>query len=122
VIVHFADLEFTAVAELGETGLFVSFRVLDVHGLTDMGKPLYEPTIDAPDNLEGYIDTTDPLHAKPYLHGSVKWDGCSDWHFDEQDEGMLHGCSRENVQRFGDVLGRCWDLAGEIMGYRWRPC
>lgn len=122
MLTHFADLQFTVAAELGENRVFVSFKVLDVKGLTEHGEPLYEPTEDAPENPDGYTDTTDPLHAEPYLHGSVKWDGCSDWRFDEQDNCMLHGCSRADVQRFGDVLGRCWDLAGEMMGEKWKPC
>jgi hypothetical protein len=118
---NFADLKFTVIAELGEGGLFANFRVFDVKGLTQRGEPLYEPTNDAPDNADGYVDTTDPLHAVPYLHGSVKWDGCSNWHFDEQNRCMLHGCSRADVQRFGDVLGRCWDWAGKLMGGKWMP-
>ena len=53
--------------------------------------------------------------SEPYCHGEVKWDGCSNWAFDEQDRCMLHGCSREDIQRFGDVLALCWDWTSEIL-------
>ena len=52
--------------------------------------------------------------AEPYLHGTVKWDGCSNWYFDEQDRVMLHGCSREDVLRFGEVMALCWDWTAEL--------
>jgi hypothetical protein len=58
--------------------------------------------------------------AEIYLHGSVKWDGCSNWHFDEQDRNMLHGCSRRGVQRLGDVMALCWDWSAELC-QRWCP-
>jgi hypothetical protein len=45
-----------------------------------------------------------------YLHGNVKWDGCSNWHFDAQDFVMLHGCCREDLQRIGDIMALCWDF------------
>lgn len=122
-ITTFEDLSFTVVAELGENELHVSFKVLDIEGHTEDMQPLYEPQEGAPHNASGYVDTTDPLHAAPYINGSVKWDGCSNWLFDDQVGGnMLHGCSRRDIQRYGDVLGRCWDMAGEMMGKNWRPC
>jgi hypothetical protein len=52
--------------------------------------------------------------AEAYLSGSVKWDGCSNWHFDEQDRCMLHGCSREHLVRFGEMMAFCWDWAAEL--------
>jgi len=52
--------------------------------------------------------------AEPYLHGHVKWDGCSNWHFDEQDRAMLHCCSREDLTRIGEVMAACWDWAAEL--------
>jgi hypothetical protein len=60
---------------------------------------------DAVSSLEG---------AEPYLHGYVKWDGCSNFYFDEQERGMLHGCERRDVLRFGEVMAACWDWAAEL--------
>ena len=51
--------------------------------------------------------------SEVYLHGIVKWDGCSNWHFDEQDRVMLHGCSREDLTNLGELMAKCWDYAKE---------
>ncbi len=61
-----------------------------------------------------YEETEKPEEADVYLHGSVKWDGCSNWHFDEQDRVMLHGCSRGCIKRFGDAMAACWDMASVL--------
>lgn len=45
-----------------------------------------------------------------YLSGYVKWDGCSDWAFDEQDRVMLHFCSRNDVKELGELLLAIYDL------------
>lgn len=108
---HFHDLKFTAVAMNFEG--YVEFAVYDIEGYLndDQAKPCW-PRMGAkssPDSVE------DLGEADIYLHGSVKWDGCSNWYFNEQDRVMLHGCSREDIQRFGDVMGRCWDWAAEYM-------
>lgn len=53
--------------------------------------------------------------ARVFAHGSVKWDGCSNWTFTDNAEGvMIHGCSRADVRRIGDILGICWDLTAEL--------
>ncbi len=60
-------------------------------------------------------DDTDVLaDAEVYLHGAVKWDGCSDWHFDEQDRVMLHGCDRDALLNIGKVMAWCWDCTAEL--------
>lgn len=101
---HFFDLQFSVVAEVYSHR--VDFKIYDMVAWAD----------DTPSWSGGgscFVGTL--AEADVYLHGFVKWDGCSNWHFNEQDCGMLHGCSRENVQRFGDVLGRCWDWTAELL-------
>lgn len=62
------------------------------------------------------MDTTDdPAQAQVFAHGSVKWDGCSDWHIDAQDDCMLHGCTREDLTRIGEILARCRDWTAELL-------
>lgn len=53
--------------------------------------------------------------ADRFLHGSVKWDGCSNWYFDQQDRCMLHGCSQQDLLDIGEVMARCWGWTEEAM-------
>lgn len=105
----FEDIGFYAVAEAHSHQ--VDFKVYEVEGLESPNKPLFHKK-DAdtyPDPVESIDD------AEVYLHGAVKWDGCSNWHFDEQDRVMLHACDRSKLLAFGDVMAKCWDWAKEIM-------
>lgn len=52
--------------------------------------------------------------AEVFLHGGVKWDGCSDWHFDEQEDSMLHFCGKEEAGAIGTLLCRLYDWAREL--------
>ena len=52
--------------------------------------------------------------AAPFVHGHVKWDGCSNWYFDAQDSCMIHGCDKDDLLNLGKVLGACWDWTKEL--------
>lgn len=67
-----------------------------------------------PDGNSSGNTTTQLSEARVFLHGQVKWDGCSNWHFDEQDHLMLHGCGKEDLTRIGAVLGAMWDWTAEL--------
>lgn len=62
-----------------------------------------------------FPSTPDIDSADVYLSGSIKWDGCSNWHFDAQDDAMLHFCSRKEAGDIGELLRRLYDLAAEII-------
>jgi hypothetical protein len=103
------DIFFTATAEVGTYS--VDFSVYAIEGIDSEGVTLWHLA-----GSPSYPDPTDSLDkAERYLNGAVKWDGCSDWHFDEQDRVMLHGCSRQNLVDLGDVMARCWDWAAELL-------
>lgn len=53
--------------------------------------------------------------AQVYLSGSIKWDGCSNLRFDEQDDTMLHFCGKQAAVDTGTLLGRLYDMAAEII-------
>ncbi len=108
VIKHFEKLGFTVVAEPQDMSVY--YTIYDHEGKDLEGNFLYHEA-GATCNPSP-VDNLD--EAEPYLHGIVKWDGCSDWHFDEQDRVMLHGCSREDVVRFGMIIGECWDWTAEL--------
>ncbi len=67
---------------------------------------------------EGSIGS-DPVlttsEAQVYLSGGIKWDGCSNMHFDEQDRVMLHFFSKREAMNTGVLLGRLYDLAAKLI-------
>ena len=104
------DLGFTIVAQKQAFG--VDFILYDITGEDCDGGALSWLEYGATSSHE---TTYDLSKAQPFLHGGVKWDGCSNWHFDEQDRVMIHGCRREDLTRIGEVMARCWDMAAEML-------
>ena len=111
---HVHPLMFTIVAQ--PHGHYVEYAVYDIVGWDEKGTPRWHG-ITTPDGLPG-VEWLE--EAQVYLHGSVKWDGCSNWYFDEQNRAMLHGCCKADVQRFGDVMALCWEWTGELLS-NWSP-
>ena len=114
-VIHSTDLQFTILAVTHD--YHVDFTIYDIEGwLEGETKGQYDRPVWHKAGAKASPNPVETIdEAEPYLHGSVKWDGCSDWHFDEQDRCYLHGCSKADVQRFGDVMALCWDLAAEIL-------
>ena len=107
-IKHFNEMRFTVVATPDRCK--VSFVIYDIAELFE-SVPCWHRA-----GASCWPDSVDTLEeAEVYLTGEVKIDGCSDWHFDEQDRLMLHGCSRDDVERFGKIMAACWDWATEIL-------
>jgi hypothetical protein len=111
---HSHELRFTIVAEPHEH--WVDYTLFDIEGWGEgevkgiYDKPLWHKA-GAP-SRPSTVKTLD--EAEPYLHGTVKWDGCSNWHFDEQERTMLHGCRKSDVQRFGDAMAMCWEWTADL--------
>ena len=72
-------------------------------------------------DCENNLSFTPPRENTIFLSGGVKWDGCSNWKFDEQERVMLHGCSREDLVIFGQIMAECWDWAFDLMPQHARP-
>ncbi len=108
------DLNFTIVAKPDTHHVdyaiyqIAGIDVTVVNGKLQNGEVSYE----SKDNNNEHTYSTEA--ARVFLHGSVKWDGCSNWHFDEQDECMIHGCSRSDLSRIGKVMALCWDLTEQL--------
>ena len=111
---YFDDLSFCVVAEPKE--LHVDYFIYETEGVESNGAVWF--------HKKGSTHCPDPVEtideAEVFAHGEVKWDGCSNWHFDEQDRCMLHGCSREYLPALGEVLARCWDWTAELCE-KWMP-
>jgi hypothetical protein len=102
------DIGFTVIAT--PYSHCADYVIYDIVGFDQDDKPLYLNEDDP------YRDPTDDLSkADVFAHGHVKWDGCSNWHFDRQDEVMIHGCGRSDLSRIGDVLARCWDMTESLV-------
>lgn len=103
------DIEFSAVATPHES--YVEFAVYEIEGIMEGSKPLWHKQ-----GSPCFPDPVDSIEeAELFLHGSVRWDGCSNWYFNEQDRAMLHGCGRNDLAALGEVMCRCWDWAREIL-------
>ena len=89
----------------------VDFDLFDVVAFVEADDGTERPIFE-----EGLKHVYDRDDAHRYLHGWVKWDGCSNWHFDEQDRLYLHGCDRHDTTRWGEAMGRCWDWAQDLLG------
>jgi hypothetical protein len=78
------DRSYSVIADCG--GHYVDFSVYDGDG--------------------HYVD------LEPFLKGTVKWDGCSNWKFDDE---WMHFCSKQEAKRLGTLLEKCYEMALELM-------
>lgn len=115
IVRHFKELNFTVVATPDE--YHVDYTIYEHEGIETNGNVLFhrKGSLHSPDPVENIDD------SEAYISGSVKWDGCSNWNFDEQDRGvMLHGCTKEDVVNLGLILGECWDWTESLCDH-WNP-
>ena len=53
--------------------------------------------------------------AEELASGHVKWDGCSNWRFGDDDRCCLfHGCERKHLTDLGQIMAECWDWTKEL--------
>lgn len=111
---HFKDLDFTVVATPHSHQ--VEYSIYDIEGYTSIDNmPLWHKA-----GASSYPDPVESLsEAEVYIHGSVKWDGCSNWSIDENERCMIHGCSRRDIQRIGDIMALCWDWTAQLIPDKW---
>lgn len=109
----YKDIGFTAIAEpMGQDDIYaVRFEIYTIVSTDINGTVFWQ--------RRGACSSLNPVNrldeAELYLHGHVKWDGCSNWYFDEQDRVMLHCCGLNDIENIGKVMKRCWKWAGEFM-------
>jgi hypothetical protein len=53
--------------------------------------------------------------ADVFLSGKVKWDGCCDLRFDEQEACMLHFCGKRSAMNVGVLLGRLYEATKAML-------
>lgn len=101
---NFDDIQFTVIAEKVDDYV-MEFVIYDITATDQDGKRFYDRA--GATSLPDPVETVE--ESSPFIQGHVKWDGCSNWFFCM--DQMMHACSREDLTRIGDVLGRCWDWA-----------
>lgn len=105
-------------------GHYVDFVIYEIMSLGDDGKGNYTVPGYTKFAKEGstflYDDAEGLADADVYLHGSVKWDGCSDWMFNHNAKNrMLHGCGRKDLANIGEAMTRCWDWTQTLIPDTW---
>lgn len=108
----YPNLDYTILVDYKD--YHIEFTIVAIQGYDlDGDKPWYGE----------HCDIKDPNLAPKFLHGHIKWDGCSNWYFDEQEEGMLHFCGRKYATDIGVLMGKMYDIAKEHFkdkfSYQW---
>jgi|ERR1700723_2579379 len=99
-------LPFTIVAEPHDYHCdFICYQSIS----TDVNQPLYRRKDDSNQWTENISE------AEIFLSGFVKWDECSNWLFNIQDDCMIHFCVKEEAEQVGRLFGRLYDLAAELI-------
>lgn len=108
IVQHTKDDRFTIIASLVNEAV-IGFCLYEINSIdVQKGERYY-----------GSNFVTDYNLITPYVHGHIKWDGCSNWHFDAQDRCMLHFCSLADIQSVGNALTECWDIAKQQLANNW---
>lgn len=104
------ELWFTVVATSADS-LAVNFKVYEMES--------QEPIQYRSKDTDDFNPVSSPEGAEVFLSGVVKWDGCSDWHFDEQDTWkVIQACHRGELLNIGKVMAFCWDFAMKVFSER----
>jgi hypothetical protein len=106
-VVHLEQVNFTVVVKTFDHKC--DFEVFEIFSREPLLWSL--PTGIRPD------PTCELTEAERFLHGSIKWDGCSDWHFDIQDDCMMHFCDVQEAESLGQLLRLLYEIAADSI-----PC
>lgn len=79
-----------------------------------LDEDIHERRMPRKNAVNGWDQTSKFEDAERYVRGSVKWDGCSDLSFDDNN-CALHFCSREDLGKVGRLLEALYDLAAEVI-------
>ena len=118
----FEDVGYVVRYKLNPSGLYMQVEAYHIVG--DYGELEAKGRPASPDRPFVYLrrgattsgDVVDDLaQAGRWLHGEIKWDGCSNFHIDAQDDCALHFHSRSDAVAVGALLGALYDLAREMM-------
>lgn len=112
-----------AIEHLDDIGFTVAWQLDSDHRCDFTAYEIICPYIEGQQerswHAKGYTSSSDCVEsidlAQPFVHGYVRWDGCSNWHFDEQDSIMLHFCSKDEAGNIGRLLERLYEIAAKAI-------
>jgi len=98
---------YIVISKESEEDVFVSFKTYQIVGRT------FEPEVIHYFYLKDYKSsddiTTNINEAQIYASGTLKWDGCMDMQFDEQENVQLHFCSKQDAKGVGILLSSIYE-------------
>ncbi|MFY7897013.1 MAG: hypothetical protein ACOVP8_12325 [Phycisphaerales bacterium] len=62
--------------------------------------------------FDGCPPSSEYSECDPVVSGYVKWDGCSNWTFDD----CVHFCERDGPLKLATAMAACHDHANELFG------
>lgn len=101
--IHWDDLGYSATIEPGQYS--AEFKVYIISGWSTKESIRYYGDI--------HQDKRDIESAPVYMSGHIKWDGCSNVQFDEQEKCMLHFCGRKDAMKVGELFNRLYEEASK---------
>jgi len=108
----FAPLQFTV--EATPDDYVVNYRIFSIGGYTANAAGEYVvPIYDRAGSLSNMDSVEDLSLAEPFIVGSVKWDGCSNWSFNTE-ACMHHACDKESLGHIGQILMECWEMTSTL--------
>lgn len=66
-------------------------------------------------------DTENAVEADLLWHGTIKWDGCSNWDF-HTTECMAHFCGMKDAVSIGALMARMYEIAARDLSKFDREC
>jgi hypothetical protein len=58
-------------------------------------------------------ETSNIEEAETYVHGFIKWDGCSNWEYNKDSDIMIHFCGSNEAEFAAKVIPLCYKIASE---------
>ncbi len=110
------DINFTAICN--ENPYYMGFKLYQITGMevsTTDPKKFDIPHYQCKNARTNSDTTTDIEKAQVYVSGGLKWDGCCNFRFDEQENCMLHTCGKKGMTDIGKALERVHDLGSELI-------
>lgn len=87
---------------------YVDFKSWKTIGTTADGAKLYQ--------ADSFGGVEDRAKADVFASGFIKWDGCINLQFDEQDKVMLHFCGKKMIlDALSELFAALYEAADRIM-------